>query len=119
MMTLIYLACPYSHKDKKVRAERFKAANRAAVDLMKRGFLVFSPISHSHPIATEGKLKGDWTTWQDFDTRMIYACDEVYVVCVEGWDESEGVRYELQVAHSLRKQVNYYVPPRRDSSNGS
>lgn len=47
-MKKIYLATPYSHKDDKVRRERFDAVNIVAARLMRQGFLVFSPII-AHP----------------------------------------------------------------------
>lgn len=47
----IYLATPYSHPDPKVREWRFENINSFAADLMKCGHVVFSPISHSHPIS--------------------------------------------------------------------
>jgi len=57
---MIYLACPYSHPDSNVREYRFKMANRAAAKLMRDGHIVYSPISHTHPIAMEGDLPLDW-----------------------------------------------------------
>ena len=42
----IYLAIPYSgHIEKS-----FRLANEIAAELIQKGFIVFSPISMSHPI---------------------------------------------------------------------
>jgi nucleoside 2-deoxyribosyltransferase len=48
-MKKIYLAGPYSHWNPAVRAIRFHKLNEKAAELLNAGFLVFSPISHSHP----------------------------------------------------------------------
>ncbi len=53
-MEKIYLATPYTDFDPAVRAARFFAVNKVAAHLMKKGFLVFSPISHTHPIVISG-----------------------------------------------------------------
>jgi hypothetical protein len=42
---LTYLGCPFSHPDEKVRLERRKAVSRFAAKLIRRGEIVFSPIS--------------------------------------------------------------------------
>lgn len=56
MKPLIYIAVPYSHKEESVRLARFESVNRAACFLMNKGYHVFSPISHTHPIALAGDL---------------------------------------------------------------
>ena len=72
---MIYLACPYSHPDNNVREHRFKMANRAAAKLMGEGHIIYSPISHTHPIAVEGDLPLDWAYASDqhfFISNSIY-----------------------------------------------
>jgi hypothetical protein len=63
---MIYLASPYSHPDPAVRQERYEAVCQAAAELISRGHIVFSPVAHSHTIATYG-LPGDWEFWQRTD----------------------------------------------------
>ena len=47
----IYLATAYNHNSELVRKLRFRMVNYAAAELMEQGHIVFSPISHSHPIS--------------------------------------------------------------------
>ena len=103
---MLYLACPYSHEDATVREMRFRVVTEVASYLFKHGLLVFSPISHSHPIAYYG-TPGDWETWEAFDRRMIAACDEIGVLMLDGWEESTGVRAEIAIARELGKPVTY------------
>lgn len=104
---MIYLACPYSHKDASVREYRFMKANQAAARLMRAGHIIYSPISHTHPIATEGKLPLDWSYWQSVDEFYIGLCERVVVLELDGWQESKGVRAEIAMAEALGKPVSY------------
>lgn len=104
---LTYLACPYTHADPAVKAARFDAANRASAKLMKEGHLVFSPISHTHPIALAGELPGDWHFWKDYDQAFIEASRELIVLKEAGWQESVGVQAEIKIATELGIPVSY------------
>lgn len=103
----IYLACPYSDPDVSVQAKRFQAANKAAASLMKQGYLVFSPISHTHPIHLAGDLPGDYEFWRDYDETFIDWCDSVFVMKIPGWDTSKGIKREVEYAEFLGKPVRY------------
>jgi len=101
----IYLACPYSHTDPNVRQKRFEQANMAAAKLMQEGHHVFSPISHTHPIALAGDLPKGWDYWQEYDRMFIEWCEVVYVLAIDGWDDSVGVQAEIAIAEELGKVV--------------
>ena len=107
---LTYLACPYSHADPATKEARFEAANKASAKLMKDGHLVFSPISHTHPIALAGELSGDWHFWKDYDTAFIEASKELIVLKEDGWQESVGVQAEIKIAEELSIPVTYLEP---------
>ncbi len=104
---LIYLACPYSHKDPRVREERFNQVNKVASGLMSEGFYIFSPISHTHPIALEGKLPLEWEFWEGYDTSIIKHCKCVLVLQLDGWKESTGVQSEIKIAEKFGIPVEY------------
>jgi hypothetical protein len=107
---LIYLACPYMHKDPSVVLERVKTVNRTAGKLIVDGFYIYSPISHSHPIAQEVDLPGDWQFWQGFDKVMLNACKGLYVLKIPGWEQSIGVQAEIKIAKELGLEVEYIDP---------
>jgi len=106
---MIYLASPYSHPDANIREQRFRAVCKAAARLMRNGGIVFSPIAHGHPIAQHG-LPTDWRFWEQFDREQLACCDEVVVLLLDGWRESEGVRAEIRIAAELGKPVRYLAP---------
>ena len=101
MSELTYLAAPYSHPDTRVRWERYRQINQAAAFLMQRGQLVYSPISHSHAIAVEHNLPTGWDYWERLDRAMLAACGSLTLLKIDGWDQSVGVRHELEIAEEL------------------
>lgn len=105
---LTYLACPYSHCDGGVRQARYEAATKAAAWLVtKFGYNVFSPITHSHPLATIGGLRSDWKFWKRIDTEYLECSERIVVLTLPGWEESEGVTEEIEIMKRLRRQVIY------------
>ena len=104
-----YLASPYSHPDPAVREARFRAACRAAALLMRRGEAVFSPIAHSHCIATYG-LPIHWRFWEPIDRWHIERCDGLIVLTLDGWRDSVGVQAEIRIAVERGKPVRYVAP---------
>ena len=106
---MIYLCCPYSHVDPTVREARFDAACRAAAALMRAGKMVFSAISHTHPIAQYGLPKG-WDFWEAYDRELLQRCEEVVVLMLDGWQRSVGVQAEIKIARQLGKPVSYLTP---------
>lgn len=104
---MIYLAAPYSHPDPDVRVARFNAINAQAAAMMQRGEMVFSPISHSHPIAMAGTLPEGWDYWQAVDEFWLSKCDGLVVLMLEGWGSSVGVQNEIHLAKLLGLWIDY------------
>jgi len=111
-MKKIYLATPYSHPDKKVMRERFEVVNKKAGELMLEGNVVFSPISHSHPVAQtmDEKLVCDHELWMKQDMPFLEFCDELWVLHVEGWHLSLGVKTEMARAKRLKMPIMFVKP---------
>lgn len=110
MKTLIYLAVPYSHPDPAVRQQRFEEVNRHAAHFMRLGDHIFSPISHTHPIALTGDLPLGFDFWQQYDEAVLACCKAMYVLQLEGWTESKGVQAEIAIAERLGIPVTYIHP---------
>ena len=106
-MKKIYLATPYSHPMQNIRRDRFNEVNIVAGYLMRQGFLVFSPISHAHPIIEAGDLPKGWELWSEYDLTFIEWADEIFVLRQDGWEESVGVTAEIKLAKKLNKPVKY------------
>jgi len=106
---MIYLACPYSDPDPEVRAHRFECANKQAALLMAEGLHVFSPISHTHPIAILGDLPLGWGYWKKYDEKILSICDELCILALDGWQHSKGIKGELRIARSKKIKVTTVI----------
>lgn len=104
---MIYLASPYSHPDPNVRQQRFEQVCLAASVLMRHGWLVFSPIAHSHPIALAGGLPTNFEFWQRWNRANLERCEKLLVLTLDGWEYSVGVAGEIAIARALQKPVGY------------
>lgn len=104
---LTYLACPYTHDDPVVREYRFQQANVTAAKLLHQGHIVFSPVSHSHPIALASNLPGDWEYWKPWCMAYLRLSKALFVLMLNGWKESVGIRAELQVAKDMEIPIEY------------
>ena len=104
MHDTLYLACPYSHPDARVRQDRWLAVSKAAAWLMTHGTgqgplpVVFSPISMGHPISVTGKLEGSYDLWQNTCLRLLSASDILIILTLDGYLESLGCKAEFDFA---------------------
>lgn len=105
-MSYTYLASPYSHPDPAVREERYRSACEAAALLMQLGEIVFCPIAHSHPVAEHlpAGCAIDHDFWLRQDGPLLGHCDRVFVLMIDGWSESSGVRHEIE--HAIEHDVD-------------
>jgi len=107
-MKKLYLAAPYSDPDPVVRRYRVDMANRKAAELMMQGFLVFSPLSHSHPVSKYCDVDPcDNDFWLKQDLWILEICNEMRILCLPGYQESKGIQIEKEYAKQLGKPVVY------------
>lgn len=107
MTDLIYLACPYTHKEHKMMVARHLMINKISAKLMAEGKYIFSPISHTHPIAEAGSLPRGWDYWEGYDRRILKCCDRIIVARLPGWEQSTGVQAEIKIGEEMGIPVDY------------
>jgi hypothetical protein len=84
---------------------------------MQDGNVVFSPISHSHPIADhlDPNIRTDSEWWMQQDLYWMQYCDELYVIDLTKYDglnliqNSIGVQREYGAAGDLGLNVTFYT----------
>jgi uncharacterized protein DUF1937 len=107
-MSKIYLAIPFSG----IEELSFKCANEVASLLIKQGYYVFSPISHSYPIWKTEMVEHTYDVWLTQDKVFVEWADEVFVVNIVGHEglerieKSTGVQKELTWADDWSKKVS-------------
>jgi hypothetical protein len=104
---LVYLSSPYNHPDPEVKEKRRKAACSAAGYLIERGIPVHSPIAHNAAILEQTSGKSGWEIWKPQDLALLKASTEMVILCLPGWEASEGIRGEFHAAMEMGKPVSY------------
>jgi len=103
---MIYLATPYIHTDKKVCNARQLAVTKAAAHFMDQGKVIYSPITHGgaiHPYMNQEA--GDHRFWLDQCYFYVTHSTAIYVLGIDGWTESTGVRWEVETAFAWKIPV--------------
>ena len=104
---MIYLACPYSSKDPAIVAYRVKRASEYVASKLEEREVLISPVVYGHNIVQETSLRSDWDFWSVFCIDILRRCEKLYVLMLEGWEESEGVKGEIELARKLNIQIVY------------
>lgn len=109
----IYLAAPYTSNNPEICEARVELASMAAAKLMELGFVVFSPITHGHQVASHlpEEKQNSHTFWMQQCLPILGVCDVLVVLPLEGWDNSKGITAELEFAEHARIPVFYWQLP--------
>ena len=110
---IAYLAAPYSHPDPQVRKARYESATATAAKLARRGVIVFSPLTLTHPmdvlLADEGQTLGS-DYWVGYDAAFMEICSEIIVLRLDGWEKSKGVSSELAFFRQRGRPITFMDP---------
>jgi hypothetical protein len=113
-MIEIYLAGPYTHADPAVCQWRYERLTEGAALLVSRGIKpIYSPITHSHPIAacpTARSLAYDHGVWMGFDLPFLAGSKALWVLMLPGWADSKGIAAETKFALDNGIPVSYMEP---------
>lgn len=102
---LIYMATPYT-KYPHGRTAAFQHAARLCGQLLKLGVVSYSPIAHTEPVAIYGELDPlDHNIWLPFDRVMMEQSKAILVAKMAGWEDSFGVRYEIDAFREMKKPI--------------
>lgn len=110
LFNMIYLAGPYAHPDPLIMEERFEWLTAYAAQLMAKNILVYSPITHNHPIVIRYSLPRNWEWWERFNIPILMKCSCMHILMLEGWDKSTGVTAERKFCNVIRLPV-YFINP--------
>lgn len=102
-----YLCSPYSHADASIRFMRFQRAVAYTARRMLAGESMFSPIAHSHAIDLALPEIQGFDFWMKQDIPLLRHAARVKVLMLSGWEQSRGVRHELELALALHIPVEY------------
>lgn len=103
---MIYLASPYTGS-KELQRFRYVRNLEAVAGMIKNGYLVFSPILHFHEVARIYDLPKDFMFWCTYNFEMLSKVDALYVLTLDGYKQSEGVKAE--VAFALKREIPTFL----------
>lgn len=115
---MIYLVSPCSHEDESIRQAQAEAVSHVTAELMGRGLAVYSPIAYSHPLARRHCLPFGWGYWQKIHLNIIAVCDSLWVLKLDGWEESIDVQAVIEIAEAAGTHITYtdmsaFIPRRK------
>ncbi len=109
-MSFWYLATPYSKYEAGLEAA-FRLACWNAAKLIQAGVRVYSPIAHTHPVAVHGGIDPyDHGIWLPADAPFMDAACGLIVLTAKGWEESYGIRCEIEAFQKAGKPIHYMEP---------
>jgi hypothetical protein len=105
---LIFISSPYTHENPEVVHENYLKVAKFAAELIKQGYVAFSPILYGHnAVRYQPDMPTDWDFWKIFCLTFLSRSDEMIVYMMEGWDKSKGVKEEIQYAKDLGIEIIY------------
>jgi hypothetical protein len=108
----LYVAGPYSHNgflQRPVQYLRFLLFAACVRDLQELGFVVFSPILHSHALTHLG-VSGRWEAHARVDLAYMEMSKAVGFWRWPGWDMSDGVRHEVEWCEANEVEQWWFDP---------
>ena len=112
-----YFAHPYTCKDSQGNyvaggeEANFRLCNIRAAKLIEMGYVIYSPISHTHPIHIAyppfvGKNVHDM--WYHFDNENIRQIPFKGIILAPNWEQSSGCRNERTMFMELGRTIVLY-----------
>lgn len=101
---LLYLVGSFTSIPESKKNEKFKEASDIALEAWYKGWSVISPHKNCYGFNPDDNM--DYETWLIALASQIGRCDVVLVL--PDWEESEGVKMEIQFARYLNIPVVYY-----------
>lgn len=91
--------------------QRFRQITEIAAKLfVKFDHAFFLPITQGHLVAKIGNIPTTFDKWLQQDLAMLSACNELWVVKMDGWQESTGVQAEIKFANENLIKLKYLDP---------
>jgi nucleoside 2-deoxyribosyltransferase len=104
---LVYLGSPYTKYAAGIE-QAFRDVSEIAAEMLRDGVKVYSPIAHTHPIAVYGNLDPlNHEIWLPFDQAMMDAAEAMVIADMSGWQDSYGVKYEIDYFRAAGKPVYF------------
>jgi hypothetical protein len=110
MGKLIFISSPYNNPEPNVMERNFMDVLLFSSYISSQdGVVGFSPIVYGHTLLKVKELPTDWDYWKNFCLTFLDRADELIVYMLPGWEESKGVKEEIEYAKSKNLKITYRV----------
>lgn len=104
---MIYLSIPYTGCENL----SFSVSCVVLDKLIRAGNVAISTVVCGHAMRLQGRVdKSDYGLWIGYDLKILRDCDALVVVKLDGWNNSAGVKAEMDEARSLGIPIIYLDP---------
>lgn len=103
----VFIVSPYNDDDFDVRNRRALEADIYVGVLTRQDKVCYSAISAMHHLLHILELPETWDYWRKHCEVMMMHASEVHVLCLDGWEQSEGVQAEIEIAKVFNKKIIY------------
>lgn len=111
-MHFYYISNPYNGTEEQ-KEQRAQIAAEVCGFLLKKGIYAWSPIVHNHAMMktfNQFTLEERRTKILDFDFSLLKSSKGMIVLKIEGWDQSYGVKAEIDLCNQLSIPIKYLDP---------
>lgn len=102
---MIFVSAPYSNALNKV--DRMHSIAKYSSGLLKDNKHVICPMTLGLSLTRYTELPYDPSWWVSWALDLLSRCDEIHVLCYDNWEESPGVRAEINFAKSKNIPITY------------
>jgi hypothetical protein len=115
-MSFVYIASPYSsptddEEGRALREARYVAARAFLAHALNDRVWAYSPIVHCHHVALHHKMPTDAKFWWEMNKVYLDRATAVYVLAINGWNESKGIKMEVEYANERGIPIGLFFPP--------
>lgn len=107
MSKKIFVAGPYNASDKSIMENRMNTIKDYCVKQFLEGNSPISALLMGLVYAQHANLPTDTNTWRTFSETLLKGCDELHVLMLDGWEQSSGVKSEIESATKLNISIKY------------
>lgn len=103
-MKRVFISLPYSSTNHWTKEIRVAYAKKYFIKLLENGVCPVCPIVTGHQF-TETGFNNTLEFWDDYCLSELSTCDEIHILMIPGWKESEGIGIEIGEAKKLKLKV--------------
>ena len=108
---MIYVASPYTSPNAEVMQHRYETVRDFVGRATLNEFIVYSPIVHFHEVAKSIALPRNYSFYKHINLHMLALASSMWVLCMSGWEDSNGVNDEIKFCTLNGIEVIYIEHP--------